>query len=87
MRSRIGSIGLTESVSEQYPTRKTVERGGGVPNMSSIFFLISCARRIATWYCLRSSSFCETSSEEFKWVPNEAMSCPIEISQNGALGP
>ena len=64
-----------------------MERDGGVPNMSSIFFSISCAWRIATWYCLHSSLFGETSSEKFKWVLNEAMVCPIEVSQNGALGP
>ena len=86
MRSRIGSMGLIESVSELYPIGTTTERGG-VPSMLSIFFSISCARRIAAWYCLRSSSFGETSSEEVKWVPNEAMAYPIEVSQNGALGP
>ena len=83
----MGSIGLIESASEQYPTGKYIDRGGGVPNMSSIFFSIYFTRRIATWYCLRSSSFGETSSKEFKRVPNEAMACPIEESHNGALGP
>ena len=87
MQSRIGSMGLIELTSERYPTGTTVERDGGVPNMSSILFSISYARRIATWYCLCSSSFGETSLENFKRVPNEAMSCPIEVSQNGALGP
>ena len=57
-----------------------MERDGGMPNMSSIFFSISCARRIASWYCIRSSSFGETSLEKFKRVPNEAMACPIEVS-------
>ena len=87
MRSRIGSMGLIESASELYPIEKTPEQGGVVPNMLSIFFSISCARRIDSWYCLRSSSFGETSSEEVKWVPNKAMAYPIEVSQNGALGP
>ena len=64
-----------------------MERDGGVPNMSSIFFSISCAWRIVSWYCLHSYSFGETSSAKFKWVPNEAMASPIEVSQNGALGP
>ena len=86
MRSRIGSMGLIESTSERYPIGTTAERGGGVPNMLSVFFSISYARRIAGWYCLCSSSFGETSLEKFKWVPNEAMACPIEVSQNGALG-
>ena len=80
-------MGLIESTSERHPTGTSAERDGGVPNMLSIFFSISCARRIASWYCLRSSSFGETYSENFKWVPNEAMDCPIEVSQNGALGP
>ena len=80
-------MGLIESVSEQYPTGTTAERGGGVPNMLSIFFSIYCARRITAWYCLCSYSFGETSLEKFKQVPNEAMACPIEVSQNGALGP
>ena len=87
MRSRIGSMGLIELASERYPTGKTAERGGGVPNMSSIFFSISCAWRIDSWYCLHSSSFGETSSEEVKRVPNEAMDYTVEVSQNGALGP
>ena len=87
MRSRIGSMGLIESASERYPTGTNAERGGGVPNMLSIFFSISCARRIASWYCLCSSSFGEISFEKFKRVPNEAMAYPIEVSQNGALGP
>ena len=73
-------MGLMESTSERYPTGTTVERDGGVPNMSSIFLLISCARRMAAWYCLRSSSSQENSPEEFKWVPNEAMAYPIEVS-------
>ena len=77
MLSIIGSMGLIESASERYPIGTAVERDGGVPNMSSIFFSISCARRIASWYCIRSSSFGETSLEKFKRVPNEAMSCPI----------
>ena len=87
MRSRIGSMGLIESVSERYPTGTAVERDGGVPNMSSIFLSISYARRMDAWYCLRYSSSGETSSEMIKQVPNEAMACPIEVSQNGALGP
>ena len=66
MRSRIGSMGLIESASERYPTGKTVERGGGIPNMLSSFFSISYARRITAWYFLRSSSFGETSLEKFK---------------------
>ena len=80
-------MGLIETTSERYPTGKVVDRGGGVPNMSSIFFSISHALRIYAWYCLCSSSFGETSSEEFKRVLNEAMAFPIEVSQNGALGP
>ena len=80
-------MGLIESASEQYPMGTDVERDGGVPNMSSIFLSISYARRMAAWYFLCSSSSGETSSEEFKRVPNEAMACPIEVSQNGALGP
>ena len=64
-----------------------MERDGGVPNMSSIFLSITCAWRMATWYCLHSSSSRETSLGEFKWVPNEAMAYFIEVSQNGALGP
>ena len=87
MRSRIGSMGLIELASERYPRGTAVERDGGVPNMSSILFSISCARRISIWYCLCSSSSGESSSEKFKWVSNEAMACPIEVSQNGALGP
>ena len=87
MRSIIGSMGLTESASERYPIGTAAERGGGVPNISSIFFSISCAWRMAACYCLHSSSFVETSSEKFKRVRNEAMACPIEVSQNGALGP
>ena len=83
MRSIIGSMGLIESASERYPIGTDVERDGGVPNRSSIFLSISYAWRMATWYFLRSSS----SSEEFKRVPNEAMAYPIEVSQNGALGP
>ena len=86
VRSIIGSMGLIESTSERYPTG-TVAEHGGVPNISSIFFSISYAQRMACWYCLRSSSSGEISSEKFKRVPNEAMSCPIEVSQNGALGP
>ena len=81
MRSRISSMGLIESASERYPTRAFVEDDGGVPNMSSIFFSISYAQIIAAWYCICSSS------EEFKRVPNEATTCLIEVSQNGALGP
>ena len=80
-------MGLIESASERYPIGKTAERGGGVPNMLSIFFSISYAWIIVSWYCLCSSSFGETSLEEVKWVPNEGMACPIEVSQNGALGP
>ena len=76
-------MGLIESASEQYPTGTDVERDGVGPNISSICLLISCAWRMAAWYFLRSSS----SSEEFKRVPNEAMAYPIEVSQNGALGP
>ena len=87
MRSIIGSMGLIELASERYPIRTAVERDGGVPNMSSIFFSFSCAWRMDTWYCLHSSSSGETYSESFKQVPNEAMACPIEVSQNGALGP
>ena len=80
-------MGLIESASEQYPTGKTVERGGGVLNILSTFLSISLARRIAAWYCLFSSSSGEISSEEVGWVPNEAMVYSIEVSQNGALGP
>ena len=80
-------MGLIESASEQYPTGTTMERGGGVPNMLYIFFSISCAWRVAASYCLLSSSFGETSLENFKRVVDEAMACPIELSQNGALGP
>ena len=80
-------MGLIESANEQYPTGTIAKCGGGVPNMLSIFFSISCPWRIASWYCLRSSSFGETSLEEFKRVLNEAMACPIEVSQNGALRP
>ena len=76
-------MGLIESASEWYPTRTDVEHDGGVLNRSSIFLSISCARRMVAWYFLCSSS----SLEEFKWVPNEAMAYPIEVSQNGALGP
>ena len=78
-------MGLIESTSERYPTGIAAEHDGGVPNISSIFFSISYAWRIAAWYCLYSSSFGETSSEKFKRVPNEAMACPIEVSQNGSL--
>ena len=87
VRSIIGSMGLIESASEQYPTGTTMERAGGMPNMSSICLSISSAWRMATWYCLCYSSSGETSLEKFKRVPNEAMACPIEVSQNGALGP
>ena len=87
VRSIIGSMGLIESASERYPTGIAVERDGGVPNMSSIFLSISCVWRMATWYCLCSSSSGETSLKEFKQVPSEAMACPIEVSQNGALEP
>ena len=76
-------MGVIESTSERYPTRTNVEHDGVYPNSSSIFLSISFAWRMAAWYCLHSSS----SSEEFKWVPNEAMAYPIEVSQNGALGP
>ena len=72
MRSIIDSMGLIKLASERYPTGTAVERDGGVPNMSSIFFSISCAQRIAAWYFLRSSSSRETSSKKFKRVPNEA---------------
>ena len=64
-----------------------MERDGGVPIMSSIFFSISRAQRMTAWYCLCSSSSGETSSEKFKQVPNGAMADPIDVSQNGALGP
>ena len=87
MRSIINSMGLIESASERYPTGTAVERDGGVTNMSYIFLSISCAQRMVVWYCLFSSSSGENSSEKFKWVPSEAMACPIEVSQNGALGP
>ena len=60
MRSIIGSMGLIESASELYPTGIAVERDGGVPNMSSIFFSISCAWRIDSWYYRCSSSSGET---------------------------
>ena len=60
-----------------------MEHDGVGPNISSICLSISCARRMEARYSLCSSS----SSEEFKRVPNEAMACPIEVSQNGALGP
>ena len=87
MRSIIGSMGLIESASERYPTGTAAECDGGVPNMSSIFFSISYAWRMATRYCLHSSSSGETSSEKFKRVRNEAMDSPIQVSHNGALGP
>ena len=80
-------MGLIESERERYPTRTTMEHDGGVPNMSSIFLSISCVGRTDAWYCLCSCSSGETYLEKFKLVPNEAMSCPIEVSQNGALGP
>ena len=83
MRSIIGSMGLIESASERYPTGTDVERDGVGPNILSIFLSIPCAWRMVARYFLRSSS----SLEEFKRVPNEAMACPIEVSQNGALGP
>ena len=86
MRFIIGSMGLIESASERYPIGTIVECDGGVPNISSIFFSISFAQRIASWYFLCSSSSGENYLEEFKRVPNEAMACPIEVSQNGALG-
>ena len=76
-------MGLIESTSERYPTGTDVERDGFGPNISSICLSISYAQRMVAWYFLRSSS----SEEEFKWVPNEAMACPIEVSKNGALGP
>ena len=60
-----------------------MEHDGVGPNISSICLSISCAWRMVARYCLRSYS----SLEEFKWVPNEAMAYPIEVSQNGALGP
>ena len=66
-------MGLIESASERYPTGTVVERDGGVPNRSSIFLSISYAWRMVAWYFLHSSS----SSKVFKWVPNEAMACPI----------
>ena len=78
---------LIEPASERYPTGTAVEHDGGMPNMSSIYISISSIWRMAMWYCLHSSSSRETSSKKFKWVPNEAMACPIEVSQNGALGP
>ena len=62
MRSRIGSMGLIESASDRYPTGTAMERDGGVPNMSSIFFSISYAWIMVAWYFLRSSSSGETSS-------------------------
>ena len=80
-------MGLIESTSDRYPTATIVECESGVPNISSIFFSMSYAQRMAAWYCLHSSSSRETYSEKFKWVPNEAMAYPIEVSQNGALGP
>ena len=76
-------MGIIESASERYPTRIDVERDGVGPNSSSICLSISCARRMEKRYYLRSYS----SLEEFKRVPNEAMAYPIEVSQNGALGP
>ena len=79
----IGSMGLIESASERYPTGTDLEHDGVEPNSSSIFLSISCARIMVAWYCLHSSSYLE----EFKRVPNEVMAYPIEVSQNGALGP
>ena len=76
-------MGLIESASEQYPTGTYVERDGVGPNSLSICLSISYTRRMVARYFLRSSS----SLEEFKRVPNEVMACPIEVSQNGALGP
>ena len=87
-------MGFIESASERYPTGqgsrlqgKTIERGGGVPNMLSILFSSSLTRRIDAWYCLNSSSFGEISSKKVGQLPNQAMACPIEVSQNRALGP
>ena len=51
--SIIGSMGLTESASEQYPTGTNVERDGVGPNISSICLSISCAQRMAARYFLR----------------------------------
>ena len=82
-QSIIGSMGLVESASEWYPTRTDVESDGVKPNSSSICLSISCAQRMVARYCLCSSS----SLEEFKRVPNEVMAYPIEVYQNGALGP
>ena len=82
-RSIIGSMGLIESASERYPTGRDVERASVEPNRSLIYLSISCAWRMEARYFLHSSS----SSKEFTWVPNEAMACPIGVSQNGALGP
>ena len=62
MRSRIGSMGLIESTSEQYPTGTDVEHDGVGPNNSFIRLSISYAQRMATRYFLHSSS----SLEEFK---------------------
>ena len=76
-------MGLIELASERYPTGRDVERTGVEPNRLSIYFSTSCAWRIAAWYCLRFSSL----SGELTWVPNEAMACPIGVSQKGALGP
>ena len=76
-------MGLIDSVSERYPTGTDVEHDGVDPNSSYICLSISYAWRMVAQYFVRSSS----SSEEFKRVPNEAMAYPIEVSQNGALGP
>ena len=87
MRSIISSMGLIESVSERYPTGTAAERGGVTSNISSIFFSSYLAWRIASWYCLHFYSFGEISLEEVGRVPNKVMAYPIEVSQNGALGP
>ena len=77
-------MGFIESKSERYLVGqgsalrgKTVEPGGGVANILSILFSKYCAWRMATWYCLRSSSLGEICSEEVGRAPNEAMAYPI----------
>ena len=87
-------MGFIESTSERYPAGqgsslrgKTVEPGHGVANILSILFSKSCSWRMAAWCCLRSSSLGEICSEEAGRAPNEAMAYPMEVSQNGALGP
>ena len=87
-------MGFIESTSERYPAGqgfvlrgKIVDPGGGVANILSILFSNYCAQRMVSWYCLHSSSASEICSEEAGWEPNEAMACPMEVSQNGASGP